>query len=52
MFVLLGGGAEERVRPGWAKGSGEDSLPQILPMVVDWGGNGGMGARMQLGVGG
>lgn len=27
-------GAEERVRPGWEKTSGEDSLPQRLPMVV------------------
>ena len=35
MLVLLGAGAEERVRPGWAKGSGDDSLPQRFPMVED-----------------
>jgi len=31
--VLLGEGAEERVRPGVEKGSEEDSFPHRLPMV-------------------
>ncbi len=32
-----GGGAEPTVRPGWEKGSGEDSLPQRLPIFVGFG---------------
>jgi len=31
--VVLGGGAEERIRPGCEKGSGEDSFPQRLPIL-------------------
>jgi len=31
--VIFGGGAEETVRPGWEKGSFEDSLPQRAPIV-------------------
>jgi hypothetical protein len=31
--LLVGGGAEESVRPGCEKGSGEDSLPQRLPIA-------------------
>lgn len=31
--VLFCGGAEDRVRPGWEKGSGLDSEPQRLPIV-------------------
>ena len=31
--VVFCGAAEERVRPGWEKASGEDSLPQRLPIV-------------------
>jgi hypothetical protein len=31
---VFGGGAESRVRPGCAKASGDDSLPQRLPIVV------------------
>lgn len=31
--VVLGAGAEERVRPGWENGSLEDSLPQRAPIV-------------------
>jgi len=31
--VVWGAGAEERVRPGWEKGSFEDSLPQRAPIV-------------------
>lgn len=35
VLVLLGAGAEERVRPGCAKGS-VDSLPQQLPMMCGY----------------
>jgi hypothetical protein len=31
--VVWGGGADERVRPGWEKGSEGDSLPQRAPIV-------------------
>ncbi len=34
-MLFEGAGAEERVRPGWEKGSGEDSLPQRLPILGD-----------------
>lgn len=36
MGLVGGGGAEARVRPGCAKGSGEDSLPQRFPIVLFW----------------
>jgi len=32
----LGGGVEESVRPGWEKGSGEDSFPHRLPIMKVW----------------
>lgn len=44
----LGVGAEERVRPGWANGSGEeDSLPQQFPMVARWLGILGCGVEVE-----
>jgi len=33
VLFVFGAGAEERVLPGCAKGSGEDSLPQRFPMM-------------------
>ena len=33
LAVPLGAGTEERVRPGWEKGSGLDSEPQRFPIV-------------------
>jgi len=63
--VLDGGGAEERVRPGWEKLSWDDSLPQRFPMMNGclennyWKGKdavrrvgvlGGFGAREKTGV--
>ena len=33
VLFVFGAGADERVLPGCAKGSGEDSLPQRFPMM-------------------
>lgn len=48
MGFVVGGGAEERVRPGWANASGDDSLPQRFPIFV--GGGGGVLCSFCIGV--
>lgn len=49
VLLLLFAGADERVRPGWEKGSA-DSLPQRLPILGEWKlAGGGVGRRNESG---